>query len=114
MTGSELQKLIDWIAVNVPKHPLILDSQNDYDIEAAVQFNELMEMLSQYPVEEKKECTASLNYEAEYKRARAEIQELEDKINRLENDADRITRRLCRYEGAVAMAELIYGRKFIR
>lgn len=116
MTRDDLQKFIDWIDKNITTHGLEVyneDTKCLHDV-AIVHFNELMEIMSRYPIEEEdKKCTAGLNYEAEYRRLSAQVVDLNGQVSRLKDNEEFVKNRLAKYEGAVAMAELIYGRNII-
>lgn len=114
MTVKDLQKLIDWIDTNVPKitQELYNEETGSYEIMCFVEFNELMKRLGQYVVEEEK-CTADLDYKVEYNRLSAQVVDLNGQISVLKDTENSMNRKLARYEGAISMVELIYGRNFI-
>lgn len=114
MTRDDLQKFIDWIDKNTTTHGLEVyneDTKCLHDV-SIVHFNELMEIMSHYPIEEEnKECTADLDYKAEYRRLLAEVESLKEDIRILKESEQFAKNQLAKYQGAVAMTELIYGAK---
>lgn len=114
MTAKELQKFIDWIDTDVPKvtQELYNEETGSYEIMCFVEFNELMKHLGQYVVEEEK-CTADLDYKAEYNRLSSQVEDLKEQISVLKDTENSMNRKLARYEGAISMVELIYGRNFM-
>lgn len=114
MTHNDMQRLIDFLEDNITPRALEVydeDTKTLSDI-SIVHRDELMKLLQEYHVEEEK-CTASLDYEAEYRRCSAQVVDLKGQISILKDTEEFVKNRLAKYEGAVAMAELIYGRKFI-
>lgn len=113
MTGNELQKIVDYMNSNLTKHAenVYDEETGSYDIIPTAYFNEVLELLSQYPIEEPKECCKP-NYEAMYTDAMTKVEAQKTEINGLKNEKRSLEYKLVCAKGAIAMIEVIYGRRW--
>lgn len=113
MTANELQKMINWVNKNaeVHKQDVYEDDSGNFAIIPVVHFNELMDLLAQYPVEEPEACCKP-NYEAMYEEQLAKNQDLIKKNKDLKTENGILEHKLACAKGAIAMVEVIYGRQW--
>ena len=115
MTNKDLQQLIIYINRNVerlPNNHLYNEKTGNYDIVPCVNTNQLFEILGQYPTEEPEACSMP-NYEAMYNDILLKMEAQNDEIERLKKGKQDVELRLARATGAIAMIELLYGRKWM-
>ena len=115
MTTNELQQLIDYVERNVerlPNHHLFNEKTGNYDIIPCVNTNQLFEILGQYPAKESEPCSMP-NYEAMYNDILLKMEAQNADIERLKKGKQDVELRLARATGAIAMIELLYGRKWM-
>lgn len=113
MTCNELQKLIDYMNSTLTRHEEHVwnEDSNVYDIYPNVRFNEVLEVLSQYPIEEPLECCKP-NYEVMYTDAMTKVESQKAEIKNLKTEIRSLEYKLASAKGAIAMAEVIYGRQW--
>lgn len=113
MTVNELQKVIDYVNTNLTRHDVNMynEETNSYDIYPSAYFNEVLQVLSEYPIEES-EPTCSPNYEAMYNDMVTKLEAHKAEIKGLKNEILILNRNIACAKGAIAMVETIYGRKW--
>lgn len=113
MTVDELQKVIDYMNSTLTKHTesVYNEDTGNYDIYPTAYFNEMLQVLSEYPVEESKECSMP-NYETMYNDMVTKVESQKAEIKYLKEERRVLEHKLACAKGAIAMVEVIYGRKW--
>lgn len=113
MTCNELQKLIDYMNSTLTRREerVYNEDTNLYEIYPTAYFNEVLEVLSQYPIEESKEYCEP-NYEVMYTDAMTKVEYQKVEIKNLKTEIRSLEYKLASAKGAIAMAEVIYGRQW--
>ena len=113
MNAKEMKSLVVYLEDNVTKHETEYfdEKMNNFVTKPSVAFDELIKLLSNYPIEEPKECCGP-NYEAMYTDAMTKLELQKAEIKGLKNEKCILEHKLELTRGAIAMVETIYGRRW--